>query len=290
MKTRWLLVVFFGVPLLGCDHTKEEQLQVQVSQLQGEQMSLQQNLSDRDKYFEEVMHSVNEVYADLERTRIKEGQLAERAGGTETPAQISDASSRQQLLNNIGEIGKTLMANRKKIAELQSKVQASMGELTGLNKLVENLKQSLREREQSIAMLETRVQGLETTVTEKARAIAEKDSMIDDQQKTMNTAYMIIGTRKELKEKGVISNEGGFLWGLLGSTTVLASGVDRSLFTPVDKRKEQSVSVNGKIDEVLPHRDENLFATAQPVENNSVLTIVQPDKFWQDRYLVIVVD
>ena len=290
MKNRLLLIAFCGVLFLGCDRTKEEQLQQQVAQLQGEQTSLQQNLAERDKYFEEVMHSVNEVYADLEKARVKEGQLAERVGGSETSAQITDVSTRQQLLSNIGDIGSALKANRKKIGELQAKMKSFRGEVASLNKLVENLKQSLQEREQSIATLQSRVQGLETTVAEKSKTISEKESVIDQQQKSMNTAYMIVGTRKELKEKGIIANEGGFLWGLLGSTTVLANGFDRSLFTPIDKTKDQTVSVQGNIDEVLPHRSEDVFATARPAENGSVLTIVQPDRFWQDNYLVIVVD
>jgi predicted nucleic acid-binding Zn-ribbon protein len=290
MMSRWLLFAFCSVLILGCDNTKEQQLQQQVAQLESEHASLQQNLVDRDKYFEEVMHSINDVYADLEKARVKEGKLKERAVGAESSEQIKNTDTRAQLLANIGEIGTTLKASRKKITELQSRVKSMRGELTSLNKLVENLRQSLQEREQSIAMLQTKVQGLEATVAENTKAIAEKESLIDQQQKAMSTAYMIVGTRKELKEKGVISNEGGFLWGLLGSTTVLASGIDRSLFTAINKSKDQTLSVQGTIDEVIPHRSEDLFATAHPVENSSVLTIVQPDKFWQDNYLVIVVD
>ena len=290
MKSRWLLFMFCCLLILGCNNTKEQQLQQQVAQLESEHASLQQSLADRDKYFEEVMHSINDVYADLEKARVKEGQLKQQAGSAEGPAQIKNADSREQLLANIGEIGTTLKASRKKIADLQARVRSMRGELKSLNKLVESLKQSLQEREQSIAMLQSRVQGLEATVAENTRAIAEKDGVIDQQKRAMSTAYMIVGTRKELKEKGVIADEGGFLWGLLGSTTVMASGVDRSLFTPVDKIKDQTLSVRGTIDEVIPHRSEDVFATAHPVENGSVLTIVQPDKFWQDNYLVIVVD
>jgi predicted nucleic acid-binding Zn-ribbon protein len=289
MKTHRLLIVLCGVLILGCNG-KEEQLQKQISQLQGEQTSLQQSIAERDQNLEEVMRAVNEVYADLEKARAKEGKLAARVGGNETNGQMTSAISRQQLLNNINEIGSALKENRKRIASLQSRIKSFNGQVASLTKLVDNLKQTLQEREQSIALLETKVQGLETTVAEKTKAIAEKENIIDEQQRSLNTAYMVVGTRKELEEKGIITDEGGFLWGLLGSTTIMASGVDRSLFTPIDRTKDQSISVQGKIDEVLPHRSELFFATAQPVENSSVLTITQPDQFWQDRYLVIVVD
>ena len=60
------------------------------------------------------------------------------------------------------------------------------------------------------------------------------------------------GTKEELKKKGIITDEGGFLWGLLGSTTIMSSGVDQSVFTPLDKNIDQTLHVPGTIDEILP--------------------------------------
>ena len=131
MKARplYLGIALCGALILGC-HDKEEQLQKQVAQLQGEQTSLQQSITERDQNLEEVMRAVNEVYTDLERARVKEGKLAERAEGKETGGQVSSASSRQQLLSNIGEIGSTLKENRKRISDLQSKMKSYRGEVS----------------------------------------------------------------------------------------------------------------------------------------------------------------
>lgn len=291
MKRQAMLVILCAALVSSCDHSKEEDLQKQLNVAQSSQLSLQQNIADRDKYFEEIVKAVNDVYTDIEKARVKEGKLVKSAGGTaEEPMQLTNDISRQRLLQNISDIGTVLKANWKKIAGLEARVSSFKGEIAGLNKLIENLKQSLKEREASIAELESKVKGLEDTVTEKTKVIAEKDDVIGTQQKSMNTAFFVVGTRKELKEKGIITDEGGFLWGLLGSTTVMASGVDPTLFTPIDKSKDQSISVQGEIEEILPHRNEEYFATAQPVEKNTVLNIVRPDRFWQDRYLVIVVD
>jgi predicted nucleic acid-binding Zn-ribbon protein len=291
MKTWLALTAICAVLITGCSNKeKEEQLQQQLTKAQSEQAALQQSITERDKYFEDVVRAVNDVYADLESARAKEAQLVERTGGTEGPAQITNADTRQKLLKSIEEIGSGLKENRKKITDLQSRMKKFRGEIAGLNTLIDNLKNSLQEREQSIAKLETRVQGLEATVAEKAKVIEEKEGVIGDQQKKMNTGFYVAGTRKELKEKGIISDEGGFLWGLLGSTTVMASGVDRSLFTAIDKTKDQLITVAGKIKEILPRRSEDLFTMAQPAANKSDLTIVHPEKFWQDNYLVIVLD
>lgn len=290
MKTQVAIVTLSALLVIGCDHSKEEQLQKQLSVAQSSQLSLQQSIADRDKYFEDIVQAVNDVYTDIEKARVKEGKLVKSTGGGEGPIELTNDVSRQKLLQNISDIGTVLKSNWKRIAGLEARMKSFKGEVAGLNKMVENLKESLKEREASIAELESRVRGLEDTVTEKTKVIAERDGVIDTQQKTMNTAYFVVGTRKELKDKGIITDEGGFLWGLLGSTTVMASGVDPTVFTPIDKTTEQSISVHGDIREILPHRNEQYFATSQPVADNTMLNIVQPNRFWQDRYLVIVTD
>ena len=290
MKTRVAIVFLFAVLVIGCDHSREEQLQNQLSVAQSTQLSLQQSIADRDKYFEDIVQAVNDVYTDIEKARVKEGKLVKSAGGSEGPIELTNDVSRQKLLQNISDIGTVLKSNWKRIAGLEAKMRSFKGEVTGLNKMIENLKESLKEREASIAELDSRVRGLEDTVVEKTKVIAEKDDVIGTQQKTMNTAYFVVGTRKELEDKGIIKNEGGFVWGLLGSTTVMASGVDPTLFTPIDKTKEEAISVHGDIKEILPHRSEQFFATSQPASDNTMLNIVQPNGFWQDKYLVIVTD
>ena len=286
----WVALIASGALLAtGCNQ-HEEELQKQLAKVQGEKTSLQQSITERDKYFEDVIKAVNDVYADLETARAKEAEVVARSGGTEGPAEITNSSTRQKLVQNINDIGASLKENRKKIGALQSRVRASKRQMDGLNKLIENLKQTLQEREESIAQLQTKVQGLETTVAENVKVIAEKTNIIEEQQKKMSKAFYIVGTRDDLKKKGIITDEGGFLWGLLGSTTVLASGIDLSQFQAIDKNKDETINVNGKIDEIIPHRSEEFFATAQPAENTSELKIVKPDKFWQDNYLVIVLD
>ena len=289
MKTRVALAALFGVLLVGCNN-KEEELQKQLGLSERERSSLQQNISTRDSYIEEVMRSVNDVYTDLEKARVKEGQIAERAEGVEGSSKFTNTDTRRTLLQNISDIGSALKENRKKIEDLQSRVKTDRGRIASLSTLVDNLKRSLQEREHSIALLEARVQGLEDTVTAKTKTIAEKEGLIDEQQRKINTAYYVVGTRDELKKKGIITDEGGFLWGLLGSTTVMAAGFDPSEFTPLDKTKDQLIPVQGKIEEILPRRSPDFFATAQQDGHHSELTIVSPDRFWRDEYLVIVVD
>lgn len=272
--------------VFGCNN-KEPELQKQISQLEGERTTLQQNMAEREKFIGEVVQAVNDVYKDIEAARVKEAKIVERATGTEGATNVANTDTRKQLLENISAIGSTLKENQRKISNLQVRARKLGSDIAGLNSVIETLKQTIAEREQSIAMLEAKVKGLETSVAEKTLEISAKQDVIDHQEKTMNTAYYIAGTRDELEKKGIITDEGGFLWGLLGSTTVLASGINRDDFTPIDVTKEETIHVNGQIDEIVPARRPAFFAMA---DSKSDLTIKNPTKFWQDKYLVIVLD
>jgi uncharacterized protein YlxW (UPF0749 family) len=290
MKTALVVAVVFGAALLaGCKNSKEDELQQQLSQAQNEQASLQQSIAERDKYFEEVMRTVNDVYADLERARTAESQISQKAGGEGT-VQFTNAEARDKMLQNITDIGAALKSNRKRIIDLQRGARKFRGDIAGLDTLIRSLRVTVEEREQAIAQLQARVQGLETTVAEKNQAIATRDSMIDVQQRDINTAYYVVGTRDELKKKGIITDEGGFLWGLLGSTTVMAPGADPSEFTAIDRTKDETIRVDGTIEDILPRRTEDSYAMAKPNDKSAEITILTPNKFWHDRYLVIVKD
>jgi hypothetical protein len=289
MNPRMGAFVLCSILIAGCN-TMEEKLHQQLAQSERDRDSTRQIVSERDKYLEEVVRAVNVVYADLEEARAKEGRLLNRAGGAEKLAMNTSVDTREKLLQDIGEIGSALKENRKRISDLEARSRAYRYRIAGLDTLIGNLKRTLAEREQSIAQLEGKVQGLEATVAENTRTISAKELIIEDQHKRMSTAYYVVGTRDELKQKGIITEEGGFLWGLLGSTTVLASGIDATEFTPIDKNTDQTIHVAGNVDEILPHRQEGFFAMAKPDDKNTDLTIVNPNRFWQDRYLVIVLD
>ncbi|HMK39293.1 MAG TPA: hypothetical protein VK569_08135 [Bacteroidota bacterium] len=290
MKTRLAAIALCAVLVVGCNNDKNEELQKQLTDAQNARTSLQQDITDRDAYFEQVMKSVNEVYADLEKARIKEGELKKKGAGVEGPPQYTNAQSRDRLIQNINEIGSSLQENRKKIAALQVRMKEFKGQIAGLNALVENLKASILEREQSITQLQAKVEGLQATMAEKTKLLEEKENTISGQQRTINTGFYVIGTRDELRKKGIITDEGGFLWGLLGSTTIMSSGVDQSNFTPIDKTRDQVIKVDGRIEEILPRRNADLFAATQKEEKLSELSITSPGRFWQENYLVIVTD
>lgn len=289
MRAVIIAVALCSVLVIGCsDKEKEAALQQQLSQATTDRESVQKLLSERDLYLEGVMKEINSIYTDLEKARTKEGTLTKRTQGVE--AQQVNLDSRKQLLDNIQDIGSALKDNRKRIGDLRAKVHSLGMKIAGLDTLILNLQNTLVEREQAIALLQGKVQGLEVTVAEKTAVIATKDNELNEQKRKMNTVFYITGSRAELEKKGIITEEGGFLWGLLGSTTVIAGSADPTEFTALDKRKDNTIHVDGKIAEILPRRKTDLFATSTEDDKGSDLKILEPEKFWRDQYLVVVLD
>ena len=60
-------------------------------------------------------------------------------------------------------------------------------------------------------------------ISEQNTKIDEQSGIITTQDTELHRAYFVAGEKSRLKEKGIIDDEGGFLWGLIGSRTGLAS-------------------------------------------------------------------
>lgn len=295
MKTISLIAILVVVAW-GCN-SRVDELEKQNTDLQSSNHQLTQDLSERDAYVDNITQSINEVYNSLESVQAKERSLLKETTELEGEKKLTREEMRAKLLDKVGVIKTALHENQRTVADLQDKVNSFKTQYAGLKKMVTNLKSTIEEREKSIADLTLRIQGLENDVAMKTRMISEKDSAINDQTNTINvqhkqitTAYYVAGTRSELEKKGILKDEGGFLWGLLGSTSTLANGFDEKYFKPIDKTSDISIQVKGKIDEIIPKRNETYYTKTEGENDASTLTIADPNYFWQDKYLVIVTD
>jgi DNA repair exonuclease SbcCD ATPase subunit len=281
-----LLVIF----ALGCNQDRIEKLETQNTTLETSNHQLTQDIASRDEYVDRVADAINEVYTSIEDVKAKENSLLRETSEMERNRKLTHEELRSSLMDRINVIRATLSDNHKRLAEMETKLTASKSQYAGLRKIVNNLKKTLEERDHSIADLGTRVSGLEQQVNEKSLTIVKQDSVIGDQYKQITTVYYVAGTRDQLEKMGIITKEGGFLWGLLGSTTTMTNTFDDKFFKAFNKVVENSIRVEGKIDEIIPKRNELLYQKTELAGDQSMLTITHPDNFWKDKYLVIITD
>ena len=89
--------------------------------------------------------------------------------------------------------------------------------------------------------LNTEVTNLNTNVSNLSNENKDKQKVIEEKTAELNTAYFIIGTIKELKEKNIIKREG-----FLGTAKDVNSDIDKSLMTKVDITKVTSIPIMKK--------------------------------------------
>ena len=107
-----------------------------------------------------------------------------------------------------------------------------------------------------------------------------------------NTAYYIVGTKDELIKKGILAQEGGKRFLLVGSRNIApARELDPSAFTKIDRLANRTITLPEGEYKILS-RQNPAYVTPQAQKDGKIaggLTIDQPERFWENsRFLIIV--
>lgn len=279
---RWVIcLLFVSLIAAGCDNSNEE--------LQRQHDLLARQMAEKDQFVNEITGTLSEIYDHVDVAWAEHKKVIRATESVEGGATLTRSEMKARVLDRISGISAALTESRKKVTRLEARLKESGTKYTGLEKLVAELQETIKERDESIAQLWERVRALETDVATKADIIAAHEETIRVQARHMNRVYFVVGERDSLKNRGIIAEEGGFPWGLFGSTTVLAGNLDDKIFNPLDVNDETVIRVKGSIDEIVPKRDETTYEQVMnEEEGTAVLRIVDPRRFWQQRHLVIV--
>jgi len=260
------------------------------SELESQYRDLSGQLITRDSLLNDWVSLFNQVEKDLQAIQEKENLL--------TTMQSEDMEltrdNRETILRDIQMLNTLLEANKKKIAQLNNKLKTSGMKIAGLEKKVEELAFTLEERNRSIDTLKANLvekdfalSELNTQITGMEVNLAQKQTAIETQTAELNKAYIASGSYKELKEKGLISKEGGFLW--VGRTTSLNDNVVAENFTEVDITQATTISVNSKKVELITEHPGNSYEFVKD-ENELIasINITDPNEFWRiSKYAVV---
>ncbi|RMG30317.1 MAG: hypothetical protein D6732_16355 [Methanobacteriota archaeon] len=157
-----------------------------------------------------------------------------------------------------------------------------------LQETIENLTRIIEQKEKDLAELREQVEHLTVRVAQVENELETKNEVIEEQTQQLNTGFYIIGTEKELKEKGIIVEKGGFLG--IRKIKTLAPNFSPEDFVPTDISSTDAIPIfntSGKVELISPHTpgSYNLIKTD---ENQTLLEIVNPEEFWKIKYLVIL--
>ncbi|MFH2141792.1 MAG: hypothetical protein ABIJ97_05180 [Bacteroidota bacterium] len=283
----FVLFILFTI-LLACESTQEPE--IDPSQIKAD--SLQALLDERDQTVNEFFETFNEIEENLATIKEKEKIITvSTSDGSEI-----NASSKDKINEDILLIYDLLTKNKQKIAYLNKKMKESDLQILELNKMIQRLTEEITNKDSEINKLKEELAVLNIIVEEMFANIDTltmegkiKDDVISEQDQNLNTAFYVAGTSKELKEKGIITKEGGFVG--IGAVQKLMEDFNKDYFTKIDIRQNKKISLMVKKAKIITSHSSSSYYFDGPENKVNYLIITDYEKFWQtSKYLVIIVE
>ena len=280
-----LLFLAIGLTLITFMGCKEDRKVADVAGF-SQNDSLQKIIAQKDNEINDIMETFNQIEAGFKEINEAENRVSLMKDG-------EGANRRQQLVENVQFISATMKENRTLIEKLRRQLRESSVKSDNLKKTIENLVAELEEKDNQlqqlraeldaknihIAELDQTISGLNDNVTNLQTESSQKSATIQAQDKQLNTAWFVFGTKKELKEQRIIDGD-----------RVLESNFNKSYFTKIDIRVEKEIKLYSKYAKILTMHPSDSYTLEKDANKLYVLRITNPQIFWStSKYLVILV-
>ena len=250
----------------------------------------------RDSLNQIIEQKENEI-TDMMTTfsDIEEGfrEITEAQSRVTLAKQGEGTNSAQRIRENMQFIQSTMKQNKELINKLKQQVREGSIKSEQLKKLVENLTQQMEEKDRQlqvlraeldkkdihIAELDEQVVQLNEDVTELKDDKARKEETISQQDKELNTAWYVFGTKRELKEQNILQ-----------SGEVLQGNFNKNYFTKIDIRVDKEIKLMSRDAKLLTNHPAGSYTLQRDANKQYVLRITNPQQFWStSKYLVVQV-
>jgi chromosome segregation ATPase len=208
------------------------------------------------------------------------------------------ADKAEQIRENMAFIQEKMKTNRELIEKLRQQLRESSINGEELKKTIDGLVKQLDEKDRQIkqlraefqteleaknehiSQLDQQVTTLNNDVENLKVETTQKSETIKEQDKQLNTAYYVFGTKSELKEQGI-----------LDKGEVMKGNYNKNYFTKIeDIRLEKEIKLYSKSAKLMSSHPMGSYSLAPDATGQYVLRILYPDQFWStSKYLVILV-
>jgi chromosome segregation ATPase len=280
-----LLIVVSIVALSACTNNKQQGADSAGST---ERDSLVEVINQKNSELDDIMGTFNEIQDGLSQITEAEGRVNLAKASAEKP------SSAEQIKEDMSFIKDAMAQNKEKIEQLQQKLHNSTFNTTKLQETIEQLKAQMAEQQKQIAELQQELAAKDITIAEQGKNIdalntnvndlsaenTRKSSTIDVQDKQINAAWFVFGTKSELSEQRILKRG-----------EVLRNGeFNRDYFTKIDIRAVHEIKLYSKSAKVLTSHPSGSYSLDKDEKGQYSLHITNAQVFWSTtKYLVILV-
>ena len=248
--------------------------------------SLQNVIDFKDREINDILGTMNEIQEGFRLINAAEGRMSIIKSGEAT-------NKTEQIRENIRSISEMMEHNRELIAKLRQQVRESSVRSDQFKTVIDNLVQQLedndaqlqklqeelQEKDIHIAELDQTVSNLNSSIASLKEESASKTETITAQDKLINTAWYVFGTKKELQNQNIYEKG-----------RVLQSNFNKNYFTKIDIRIVKEIKLYSKSVKIMTAHPTSSYQLIQDANKQYVLRINNPQNFWStSKYLVVLV-
>jgi hypothetical protein len=295
------LVLASAVAFTACDNGTKQQL---ATVAKTDSLRVDSLGTVRKELLEEVMTStqfVNQINTELAKARSLASKPAPQLESTAEMSQVNDQRKAivariTHLVARLDSVQTRLATTRKKAAEMTQKDSALVVQVAEYEKSIADLQASAeKQRTQFQATIDSQTVRIASLSKAVDTLNVVRTALVDTVHtltNEKNTAYYIVGTKDELIKKGILAQEGGKRFLLVGSRPIAAAReLDPSAFTKIDRLADRTISLPEGEYKIFS-RQNPAFVTPKGEKDGKItggLTIDQPERFWENsRFLIIV--
>lgn len=287
MKYFLFTVPLYIISLISCRDSK-----VELSRITAERDSVMEVNSRQKEELGELNYFVATIAGELDSIAIQEGMLITSSNGRE-----GTRHDKEQIKRNLRDFEELLQRQRKRIAELEKTLDGRGGNSDNLRNIVAVLNEQLAAKEKTIAQLRRELNSRNVDLTKMRAKVSAlnkdvevlnnkthvQEQALATQTEMMNECYLLIGTKKELEQSGLLA--GG---GLFQKKKLNVAGLTPDKFKRVDIRYFTEITIHSASPKILTQMPQGSYRFVNNGNGTSTLHVTDPGQFWSvSNYLVI---
>ena len=201
--------------------------------------SLNRIIAQKDNEINDMIGTMNDIEEGFRAINAAEDRVSVARQG-------EGSSAKERIQENMQFIKQTMQQNRELINKLRNQLRQSSVKGDQLRRTLESLTQQMEEKDAQLKALQAELQAkniqieelteqvsdLSTNVSNLKEESNEKSQTISQQDKQLNTAWFVFGTKKELKEQHIIEDG-----------EILRSNFNQDYFTKIDIRVDKEIKL-----------------------------------------------
>ncbi len=303
MKRRTLpyLTIMAVVAASACSQEAEQRAQAAEAKL----AQMQEISAAKDSLTRELMATTSfmtQLNDELAKVKPAKGSNTKVVQGENV---VPLEEYRADMINRITELRERIDDSEKQLASTQERLRKltagnreMQSQLAAYDSMVTGYKRVMDEQRTQIAVLTSNVQSLQLRVQMLSDENTHLTTRVTDLSTVANTVYYVLGTKKELMEKGIVQEVGGSrVLGIgwrTGETLVPGAELSPDVFQKLAKDADTEIPLPDPTKKYRVVSRQNVNHLATPPDKDGkiqgdALRITNPDAFWANsKYLILV--